>query len=268
MRYAILSDIHSNLEALTAVLRLVDNQRVEKIVCLGDLVGYYANPNECLQIIRERNIPCIIGNHDRVATGSKEPTRFGEAARIAIFWTRDHLTIENLRFLEKLPLIGVFDEKFLIVHGSLYPEPNEDLYLTSKAEVVKNFETLEKDGSKVKLCFFGHTHHPLVYEYQDGRLNRIDKAEVNLNPDSYYLINPGSVGQSRDRDPRAAFLIFDSEEGTVCFHRVDYDRGACYRKAGEAGLLYKESLLRKSANWLGDWIEVGREAIERRWLKQ
>lgn len=268
MRYAIISDIHSNLEALAATMDTVDDLSIDKIICLGDLVGYYANPNECLQIIRNRKIRCIAGNHDRVAIGSKEPTRFGEAAKRAIFWTREHLITENIRFLEKLPFYDVIDSSFIIVHGSLYPKPNEDFYLVSKTEIVKNFEELKKNYPRIHLCFFGHSHLSVIYEYKDGMFNKIDGTEARLNPDLYYLINPGSVGQSRDQDPRAAFLIFDAEERTVRFHRVEYNRTACNRKAEDAGLLYKESLLRKTSNWAADWIQAGKKAVEKRWINR
>jgi predicted phosphodiesterase len=266
MRYAIISDLHANLEALTAVLEKIDAEGANRIICLGDLVGYYANPNECIKILHERNIKCIAGNHDRAAIGVKEPSQFAEAAKRAIFWTRSKLTTDSARFLSSLPLSEVIDGRFLIVHAALHPEPNEDLRLTTKSEAAKSFNVLIRSG--VNICFFGHTHHSIVYEYRNCMLSEINQDRVKLDISAYYMINPGSVGQSRDRDPKAAFLIFDADQQVVQFYRVAYDRAACYRKAEMAGLLYRESLLRKSANRLTDWLEARKSMIVERWFEQ
>ena len=240
MRYALVSDIHANLEALTAVLKTIDAERVDKIVSLGDLVGYYTNPNECLEIIRGRAIESVAGNHDRAASGLKEPTWFSDSAKRGIVWTREHLTAESTQFLATLPLVKLIDERFLIVHGALHPQPNEDRYLASRTEANRSFSALMRSDSNTNLCFFGHTHRRIAYEYLDGMLSEIADEEVTLKPRAYYLVNPGSVGQSRDGDPRASFLIFDADKAAVRFHRVAYDLVACHRKAGEAGLLVDE----------------------------
>ena len=120
MRYAVISDVHSNLEALTAVLDKIDGEHADRDVCLGDLVGYYADPNECLKIIRNSDIRSIAGNHDRAATGAKEPAQFGEAGRRAIFWTRGELSDESRLYLEQLPLSCLVDDRFLMVHAALH----------------------------------------------------------------------------------------------------------------------------------------------------
>ena len=250
MRFAIISDIHANWEALTAVLEEIDNAKVDQTICLGDLVGYYANPNECLQIIRQRKMTCIAGNHDRVAAGIKEPTWFGPAAKQAIYWTRKHLTEDNRRFLERLPITEFIDHRFLVVHASLTPEPNEDIYVNSKDVLRDCFKRLIQFSPALNVCFFGHTHRSVAYESKGGVISMLESPKVRLDRNAHYLINPGSVGQSRDHDPRAAFLIFDSEEETIEFRRVAYDVTSCWRKAAEAGLLYRQGLLSRLDNWV------------------
>jgi len=261
MRYAIVSDIHANLEALTAVLETIDAEGVDRIVALGDLVGYGANPNECLRIIRERAIECIAGNHDRAAVGLKDPTWFSDSAKRGIAWTREHLTAESAAFLAALPLFRLVDRRFLVVHGALHPRPNEDLYLTSPRDVRRSLDALRSADAGIDLCFFGHTHRRVAHEWREGRVARVDGEEVGLKAGAYYLVNPGSVGQSRDEDPRAAFLMLDTDRATVRFHRVAYDVTASQRKAGEAGLLVAEPRRGMSNHWIGGAIRVARRIV-------
>lgn len=265
MRYAIVSDIHANLEALTAVFEAIDSERVHKIVSLGDLVGYYSNPDECLKLVRERVVESVAGNHDRAAVGLKEPTWFSDSAKRGIAWTRGHLTAASAQFLATLPLINLIDQRFLIVHGALHPRPNEDVYLTSRAEVSKSFRALGCMDPKVDLCFFGHTHRSVVYESRDGTISKIDAEEVALRPGAQYLLNPGSVGQSRDRDPRASFLVFDADRARVRFHRVAYDVAACHRKARETGLIADEGARGTPRGWTGYWIHGAKRIVRRAW---
>lgn len=270
MRYAVISDIHSNLEALTSVLKRIDDEGVDEIVCLGDLVGYHANPNECIALIRERGIRCIAGNHDRAAAGLKEPDCFGEAARRAILWTRGHLSQDNRRFLETLPLFEVIGDDTLIVHAGVYPRPNEDVRIKSADDIIRNFEAMDRLFPRVRVCFVGHAHRSVVHRYCDSMLTRVDGQTVSFERSARYLVNPGSVGQSRDADPRAAFLVFDCAQNSVSFHRVEYDWDSCFEKAERAGLLYKETRLRKSVNWITARIAIGenivKEKVVRRFL--
>ncbi len=264
MRYAVISDIHANLEALTAVLEKIDENRVDKILCLGDIVGYNANPNECLKIIRERNIKCIAGNHDTVATGSKKPTRFGQRGKKAIYWTRKQLTEENRKFLKGLHLFEMIDNRFLIVHGSLHPKPNEDNYLLTEAEVMKSLDALIKDYPEVKLCFFGHTHLSGTYEHHDGILSMTKSYNINLKPDVYYFLNPGSVGKSHnDGDPRASFIIYDSDIEIINFYRVMFDGSLSLERARQNGLLYEEGLIRTSTNRIRRFLGAGKRTLKR-----
>jgi diadenosine tetraphosphatase ApaH/serine/threonine PP2A family protein phosphatase len=287
MKYAIITDIHSNLEALTSVFQRIDAECVDEVLCLGDLVGYHANPNECVTLIRERGVRCITGNHDRAAAGLKEPVYFSEAGRRAILWTRRELTEDSLEFLKALPVFEVIGQRVLIVHAGVHPHPNEDVRLNSGVDVIKSFDAMIRLFPDVKVCFVGHAHRSLVYQYRDWRLAwimgqaRVDGHRsgaggeragapvekpdqlVSLEPSPRYLVNPGSVGQSRDGDPRAAFLIYDDLEQTLRFHRVEYDWELCYRKAEQAGLLYKETRLRKSVNWITARIAAGENMVKR-----
>ena len=228
MRWAVISDIHSNLEALSSVLGEIDRVGVDRIICLGDIVGYGASPNECVDIIRERNIESIIGNHDVVACSKKEPYDFNPVAREAALWTRASLSDENRLFLYELPEIRDFRD-FFIVHGGI---SDPDLYILSPYDALEEFRLMENRT----LCFFGHTHVMTYFRLSDNALNQLFDYEFKIEPKVKYLINPGSVGQPRDRDPRASFLIYDSREGRVRFIRVDYDISTSQKKILDAGL--------------------------------
>jgi len=243
MRYAVVSDIHSNLEALTAVLQVIDAQRVDRLICLGDIVGYYANPNEVIDILKWRSAEAIAGNHDLAAAGLYDMPWCGVAGRRATAWTRTVLAPDHRQFLTALPLLKIVDGKFLIVHGALHPYPNETVYLKKDniTAIEENFRAFIDHPSRIRIGFFGHTHHAILHYYLEGQVQSIPPEErVMLSPVGHYLINPGSVGQSRSADPRASFLIYDTEQAVIAFHLVDYNRSACLKKADKAGLLYKE----------------------------
>ena len=210
MRYGIVADIHGNLEALEAVLHGLGG-KVDQIVCLGDIVGYGPNPNECCEILRKQNIPSVAGNHEKATAGELELTGFNKNAAAAIRWTQKELLPENLQHIKGLPLTLEFPE-FQIVHGSL-KNPAEE-YLTNLGEALPTFELMKKT-----LLFVGHTHRPLNLEYEGKK-----------------IINPGSVGQPRDGDPRAAFIIYDDKTGEAQLHRVNYDIEAVQNKMKAADL--------------------------------
>jgi diadenosine tetraphosphatase ApaH/serine/threonine PP2A family protein phosphatase len=228
MKYAIISDIHSNLEALEVVFEEIDRLGLDKTICLGDIVGYGANPNECVEIIRERKVESLLGNHDIVACGKKEPYDFNTAARDSALWTRSVLTAGNKGFLYSLPDKKEIED-FLIVHGAI---SDPDLYILSAYDAFSEFNLMKK----YYICFFGHTHMRVWYAFQSGDLRHISDYEFKIEPKSKYLINPGSVGQPRDRDPRSSFLIYDWEEGVVKNIRLKYDIGLAQKKIIEAGL--------------------------------
>lgn len=235
MLYAIISDIHSNLEAFTAVLQKIDSLDVDGIIALGDIVGYNANPNECIETIKERKIKSVMGNHDLRACYLKEPDNFTTNARKAVLWTRSVLKKENLEFLKTLPkTISLHDKKGTALHGSLTNTVNT--YILSPWIALENFKILENNPALPPVCFFGHTHIRIAYQYIEKRVLTLHEKEILLDPRSLYLINPGSVGQPRDRDPRASFITYDTEKSLIVSYRVPYDIIICYEKIIKAGL--------------------------------
>lgn len=235
MRYAIISDIHSNLEAFEAVLSALDASKVDEIICLGDIVGYNANPNECVEIIKERAIRSLMGNHDSRAAGLEDTYGFNPVAASAVVWTRQSLTEENKKFLEELPRALDIDGKFLAVHGWIN---DTDSYIFRPLDAQENFKLLKKVSGSEKggLCFFGHTHVRISYVEKDGEVSTNLDNPLKLDPAGNHLINPGSVGQARDGDPRAAYLVFDEDSSEISFYRVEYDVESTKRKILEAGL--------------------------------
>ena len=215
MRYAIISDSHANLEATSAVLSHIDKIGVDQIVNLGDVVGYNANPNECCDIMREREIPTICGNHDAVACGLEEPWGFNPVALSAAMWTREALREDNLEWLRGLPDTRKFGP-LLAVHGS---PSNRNSYLFSWEDVLPHIGYVEEQGCR--LCFFGHTHNPGIFS-KDGVYTVDDDSKFKLGDEKMFFVNPGSVGQPRDGDPRAAFGLLDIKENEFELVRINY----------------------------------------------
>jgi predicted phosphodiesterase len=232
MRYAILTDIHANLEALQAVLARIATLGADMVVCLGDLVGYNADPNACVEIMRREGIACVLGNHDAAACGLAEPDNFNPAAREAILWTRNVLAPEHGIYLRELPRYLLIDN-IVLCHGSIN---DTNRYILDDSDVRDNFSMLEKLPGKAKTCYFGHTHIPAAYSLDGPVITRVLIDEIRLSRDRKYLINPGAVGQPRDGDPRAAFLTYDAKARNVTFHRTEYDVAACQTKIIREGL--------------------------------
>ncbi len=233
MRYAILSDIHSNLEALEAVLKEADTLGADSILCLGDIVGYNANPNECVEIIRRHGITAIMGNHDSRVAGLEEPTDFNPIAQEAIFWTRKTIKDTHREFLSTLPHHHIEEEAgFMCVHGWI---DSPDSYIFSELEAEYNFRLMEVEALP-PLVFFGHTHVRVAYTKKEVFIGSTLSNPLELEEDTLYLVNPGSVGQPRDGDPRSSFLIYDTSKAQVSFHRVSYDLERCIEKIKKAGL--------------------------------
>lgn len=232
MRIAVIADIHANLEALQSVLGRISGLNVDEIVCLGDIVGYNANPNECVDIIRNGRIVSVLGNHDACASGLEKPARFNVHARKAVVWTRERLTEYNRSFLMNLPReAGAHD--FYLMHGSIH---DTSRYLLSRHDAADNFTLLAELPGAPKLGFFGHTHVETAFIDHQGRISYDLSSELSISPEKRYLINPGSVGQPRDGDPRASFLVYDRDERTILFFRVEYDIKACQDRIVQAGL--------------------------------
>lgn len=234
MRYLILSDIHGNLDALLAVLRRVRRKRFDSIVLLGDLVGYGAAPNQVLDTVRELKgeVHVLRGNHDKVAAGLEEGLGFNAIALTSARWTQEHLSATNRRFLERLPVGPLHFDGFLACHGS--PQ-NEDTYVFTEREAVDVFR-----GSDFPLCFFGHTHIACCFSYEgahvEARLLQGKQGVLDLVPGVRYFINPGAIGQPRDRDPRAAFAIYDSDKRQVSWARTSYPIAKAQKRIVRAGL--------------------------------
>jgi len=240
MRYGLISDVHANLEAATAVMRQLERAAVDRVVCLGDVVGYHANPNECVELLARCDGLTLAGNHDRAAVGALDPGDFGATARRAIHWTRRQLLPDHAARLRQLDVFGWLDPRTCLVHAALHPLPNDRYHLSTQERVAASFAKLHSGRVPARLCFFGHTHRAVVHR-SDGRTVSqlaLRSGPIPLDLDRYfYLVNPGSVGQPRDNDQRAAFAIFDAERATLEFRRVAYDFAACQRKAQAAGLL-------------------------------
>ena len=245
MRYAILSDIHSNLEALNAVLQEIDSQKVDEIISIGDIVGYNANPNECIDILRKRGIRCLMGNHDMRACGMEATNDFNPIAKDAIVWTKEMLSKENLNFLTSQPRTLFLDEKRAIaIHGSF---TSHDVYIFNTLNALENFKIMEESHHPL-LCFFGHTHVKIAYCSLDSEVTTSYDDELYISESERYLINPGSVGQPRDMNPNASFLIYDTISKKIRFFKIKYDVVSSAQKILEAGLP-KELAERLEVGW-------------------
>jgi predicted phosphodiesterase len=237
MRYAIISDIHANLEAFQEVLDDISRQDVQKVVCLGDIVGYYANPDECTELCQRRGFLCLRGNHDDAVAGICGTEDFNAVAQDALLWTEHHMSDDNKAWLKQLPEEVLVDDLFLAVHGS--PGHPYD-YIFSPAGASFAFDVLVSHHPGLALCFFGHTHQRALYsyDYKTTRefLEENEPLEFTLHDDRLYLINPGSIGQARDGKPGASYLIYDGDGNTVTYRHVPYDFNLTQQKVALAGL--------------------------------
>lgn len=225
MRFGLIGDIHGNLEALERVLDfLLTREKVDKVIVLGDIVGYMANPNECVQISKEYK--CIKGNHDFAVIHPERLDYFNPVAKEALIWTMNELTDENKAILKKLPLVRSFKEhNFTISHGTLR-KPEEFLYLMGNIEAYRNFRLM-----KTQLLFVGHTHVPQYFVADKNSsmlnikmINDIDyEKEIKLSKDNKYIFNIGSVGQPRDHNFKSCFVVYDSIKTTVKYIRLSYN---------------------------------------------
>jgi len=229
MSTALLSDVHANLEALQAVLAEIDARRPRRILCLGDVVGYGANPNECLDLLRSRSEVVLLGNHDAAASGGPEAARFNVYARAAAEWTAKVLTRENREYLQKLPLTSA-QGSYLCVHASP-AMPRDWEYLLDRFDAEPQFAYFTEP-----VCFIGHTHQPAVFLSDPGGTKSLPVGSFRLDPAKRYIVNVGSVGQPRDRDPRACFVLLSEGSGDLEFVRVPYDVAGAQAKIRAARL--------------------------------
>ncbi len=228
-KIAILGDIHSNLEAFETVLADARAQGVDEYLCTGDVVGYNACPHECLEIICNLGCPVVKGNHDHYAASEKNLDDFNPYAAAVVQWTREQLSAQELQFLRDMPF-SVTKTGIAIVHSTMdHPENFGYVFDTQQAEANFIYQ-------KSLVCFHGHTHCPVIYEKQMSGVLMIDAQDIVLRPGRKYFINVGSVGQPRDDDPRAAYVIYDAQERSVRFRRLEYDIASAQRRIRAAGL--------------------------------
>ncbi len=234
MRYLIFTDIHGNLEAFLVFLKFAQKYKIDHYLFLGDLVGYGASPNEIIQKIRGlKPLSTIRGNHDKAVCEIEIVQTFNPIAASAIHWTRENILKKYLTYLERLkkgPI--VINDEISICHGAPF---DEDHYIFGEFDAAEAFLHIN-----TPLCFFGHTHFPFVYTEKDhfveGTFITGNSNEIKIEKGTKYLINPGSIGQPRDRNPRAACAIYDSKTKKIKFFRLEYDIGEAQRKIIEAGL--------------------------------
>ena len=230
MKYAIISDIHGNLEALEAVLAEIKTREFDELVCLGDVVGYGPNPNECIQLISEQATITLAGNHDYAPLGKLDLSYFNPWAKEAIEWTAEQLQPSSIEFLLGLPLKSEMDG-FTIVHATP-AQPEEWNYLNTIGDAAKNFAEFVS-----RVCFIGHSHVPMIVAMNgDEQYRVIRENPLQFESSSRYIVNVGSVGQPRDLIPKAAFAIYDHDMARYELFRVDYDISETQRKILNAGL--------------------------------
>lgn len=238
-RTAIISDIHANLHALSAVIADVQAEQCTDIVCLGDIVGYNAFPSECLDYVRSLDCPVVKGNHDEeVVTPSNQ--NMNPVARQAMDWTRSQLNEDQLQWLGRLQYQRLVRSAFTMVHATM-DQPKAWNYILNANDASSNF-----NRQFSQMCFHGHTHVPKIFFWDGQRAQEDSQALANLNREGRadftpqegvkYFINVGSVGQPRDNDVRACYCIYDSEANVLTFKRVEYDVASAQEAIRTAGL--------------------------------
>ncbi|MDD5464646.1 MAG: metallophosphoesterase family protein [Candidatus Moranbacteria bacterium] len=221
MKYGIISDIHSNLEALEKTLELINKAHVDEIICLGDIVGYGANPNECVEIIKRQCSVVLLGNHDAAVADTSTMKRFNPMAQKAIMWTLECISVDNKKFLSELPYTYSANN-LLFVHASP-SHPEQWKYIISEETAIDELQQFSE-----KICFVGHSHAPGIY----GHLGKM----LTINIKDRFIINVGSVGQPRDGNPMLSFGLFDTDKWEYQHIRSEYDFEKASEKIAIAGL--------------------------------
>jgi predicted phosphodiesterase len=235
MRVAVLADVHANLPALEAVQKDLYEEGIQAIWTLGDAVGYGAEPFACLQMLFDLDAVLIAGNHEQAACNLAEANGFNSTAAHAIRWTRDALTPDTRNGLCELPVNISPHPGVFLFHGL---PGNTTGYLRTEETAQMVFDHLTDRDPRIRIAFFGHTHRPMIFTYLTGRPVRMFEPgeELILAPGRRYLVNPGSVGQPRNGDSRAQYLIFDTEEGLISFKKIPYNIDAAQERILQAGL--------------------------------
>lgn len=239
MRVAIFSDIHANLEALEAVLADAEANSCDSYVCLGDVVGYNADPAACLNRVRDMGCPVVKGNHDMDCGHDTSLEMMNSVAAEALQWTRDQLDADQRKWLARLRMVRQVED-FTIVHSTL-DQPTSWNYVTNKFDAMANF-TYQVS----QVCFYGHTHVPRVFIRDHERVEEVPAESIQIQDGNKYFINTGSVGQPRDGDWRASYCIYDLSTRTITFRRLEYDIETTQKKILDAGL--PESLAERIAH--------------------
>lgn len=228
MKYAIIADIHANLEALQVVLDDIQKQKCTHIACLGDIVGYNANPKECLDLIRSLNCPCVKGNHDEYCSSDQELEGFNPHAAEAVNWTRQQLSPEDRQWLRDLKYVRMV-ANFTMVHATLDGPPRWG-YVFDKLAAAASFTY-----QNTPVCFFGHTHVPVAF-IRDSVVRGGTYSKFKVEPGRKYFLNVSAVGQPRDGNPKAGYVVYDMDEGSIELRRLDYDIAKAQEKILAAGL--------------------------------
>ena len=228
MKYAIIADIHGNIDAFQVVLDDISAQNATHIVCLGDVVGYNARPKECLKIVRDMNIPCVKGNHDEYCSTDNHLEGFNPHAADAVHWTRNQLSEDDKKWLRELKYTRMA-ANFTMVHATL-DAPDRWGYVFDKLAAAASFPY-----QTTQMCFFGHTHVPVAF-MRDTVVRGGTYSKFKIDPSKKYFINVGAVGQPRDNNPKSAYVMYDMEAGTIELRRLEYDIAAAQAKIREAGL--------------------------------
>ena len=228
MKFAIIADIHANLEAFQAVLADIKEQKCTHYACVGDVVGYGPNPKECLKIVRDMGMPCVKGNHDEYCSVDEQLDGFNAHAAEAVGWTRKQLNEDERQWLRDLKYFRMVTS-FSMVHATL-DGPQRWGYVFDKLAAAASFTY-----QNTAVCFFGHTHVPVAF-IRDKDVRGGTYSKFKVDPVKKYFVNVGSVGQPRDNNPKAAYVVYDVDEGLIELRRVDYDIGAVQKKILDAGL--------------------------------
>ncbi len=228
MKYAIIADIHGNIDAFQVALEDIRAQNATHIVCLGDVVGYNARPRECLQIVRDMGIPCVKGNHDEYCSSDEHLEGFNPHAADAVHWTRNQLTDEDKKWRRELKYSRMA-ANFTMVHATL-DAPERWGYVFDKLAAAASFPY-----QTTQMCFFGHTHVPVAF-MRDTVVRGGTYSKFKIDPAKKYFINVGAIGQPRDNNPKCAYVLFDLDAGTIELRRLEYDIAAAQAKIREAGL--------------------------------
>jgi len=228
MKYAVIADIHANWEAFQVVLEDIEKQKCTHYACVGDVVGYNANPKECLDLVRKMEMPCVKGNYDEYCSSEDALEGFNQHAAAAVNWTRKQLTTQDRQWLRDLKYTRMVTS-FSMVHATL-DGPQRWGYVFDKLGAAASFPY-----QTTQVCFFGHTHVPVAF-IRDSIVRGGTYSKFKVEPGKKYFVNVGAVGQPRDGNPKAAYVVFDMDASTIELRRLDYDIATAQKKIRAAGL--------------------------------